>query len=179
MDKVRLLLTLLSIAIVVVPLVGTVLMYQNNLVGLIIPPQVNEIVDSLSNSGGNNVAPPEIVGEPQYDPASRTVTLTFRFKNPLPIDVTIKSMSGDIVCDAHPNVPLGKATLNKPVSMGAGETATITVQGTWTEAAISHFQTMHAGQKSVTVDLVNLVVDASGIKVQTDQRIQIPNIPIP
>ena len=178
MDKVRLILTVISIVIVVVPIVGVVLMYQNNLLGLFIPPQANEIIDSLSNSGGNNVTPPEIVGEPQYDPASRTFTLSFQFKNPLPVDVTVKSMSGNIVCDAD-NFPLGKATLSKPVSMGAGETAIVTVKGTWTDAAISHFQTAHKGEKTVTVDLVDLAVDASGITVQTGERIQIPNVPLP
>ena len=179
MDKVRLILTVISIVIVVVPIVGIVLMYQGNLLGLFIPPQANQIISSLSNSGGNNVTPPEIVGEPQYDAASRTFTLSFLFKNPLPVDVTVKSMSGNIVCDVHPNVPLGKATLSKPVSMQAGETATITVQGTWTDAAISHFQTAHKGEKSVTVDLVDLAVDASGITVQTGERIRIPNVPLP
>ena len=42
MDKVRLILTVISIVIVVVPIVGVVLMYQNNLLGLFIPPQLNK-----------------------------------------------------------------------------------------------------------------------------------------
>ena len=181
MDKVRLILTVISIVIVAVPIVGVVLTNQGNLLGLLIPPQANQIISSLSNSGGNDVKPPELVGEPQYDPASRTFTLSFNFKNPLPVDVTVKSMSGDIVCDVHPTVPLGKATLSNPVSMQAGETAIITVKGTWTDAAVSHFQTVavHKGEKTVTVDLVDLAVDASGIKIQTGERIQIPNVPLP
>jgi hypothetical protein len=182
MDKVRLILTVVSIVIIVVPIVGVVLMYQNNLLGLIIPPQINDIMDSLkgggNSGGGNNSGNPQIVGEPQYNPASRTVTLTFQYTNPFSFSVTIKSMSGNILCHVD-DFPLGNASLSKPVSMGAGETAMLTVQGTWTDAAINHFGSVHAGQKTVTVDLVDVAVDVSGVKIQTDQRIPISDVPIP
>jgi hypothetical protein len=179
MDKVRLLLTVISILIVVVPILGIVLAYQNNLLGLIIPPEVNEITDNLMHGGSSNGNGQEVPSQitTTYDPASRTFTLTFQYKNPFFFDVTINSMSGNIVCDTD-NFPLGTANLADPVSLDAGETATLTVHGTWTEAAVSHFQTAHPGAKTINADLVDLVVDAQGIKIQTNQRIQLPNIPI-
>lgn len=182
MDKVRLMLTVLSIVIIVVPIVSVVLMNQNNLLGLIIPSQINDIASTLtggnSSGGGNNPGNPQIVGEPQYDAASRTVTLTFQYTNPFNFPVTLNSMTGDIVCHAD-DFPLGNASLSKPVSMGAGETATLTVQGTWTDAAITHFQTSHADQKTIAVDLADVAIDVSGVKIQTDQRIPISDMPIP
>jgi hypothetical protein len=180
MDKIRLLLTLITIAITLGPIAGIVIMYQNNLLELFIPPEINEIANNLMSGGGTNgtrLEPPTIVGLPQYDEASRTVTLTFQYKNTFTFDITVNSMSGSIVCDAH-NFPLGKATLDKPVSIRAGETATITVLGTWTEEAISHFQTAHAGEKSIDIALVDLAVDIQGITIQTNQRITIPDVPI-
>ena len=175
MDKVRLLLTVISIVIVVVPIVGTVLMYQNNLLGLFIPPEANEIIDTLSNSGGGSEGPMlEPVGEPQYDEASRTVTMTFQFKNTFPFDVSINSMSGDVECAAH-GIHLGTITLDKPVSIDKGETKTITILGTWTEDAITHFQTAHAREEMVDANLVGFTVDVKGIQFKMNQRMEIPN----
>ena len=180
MDKVRLALSLLTIAIIVIPIAGVIVAYQNNLLGLVIPPEVNEIASNLthggSSSNGNGQEFPTQINS-TYNAASRTVTLTFQYKNPFGFHVTINSMSGNIICDTD-NFPLGTANLEKPVSLRANETATITVLGTWTEAAISHFQTAHPGAKTINADLVDLVVDAQGIKIQTNQRIQLPNVPI-
>jgi hypothetical protein len=181
MDKVRLLLTLITIAIIVVPIVGMLLAYQGNLLGLFIPPEINEIADNLSGGGTNRAGlePPTMVGEPEYDEATRTFSATFQFKNTFPVDLTIKSLSGNIECDEH-RFPLGNASLSKPVSIDAGKTGTLTVLGTWTEQAISHFHTAHAGEDTVEVKMVGLTVDVSGIQIQFDpsqmeQSMQVPN----
>lgn len=182
MDKVRLLLTLITIAIVVIPIVGMLLAYQDNLLGLFIPPEINEIADDLMGGDGANgsgLEPPTMVGEPEYDEASRTFSVTFQFKNTFPVDITINSLSGNIECVDH-GFHLGNASLSKPVSIDAGETKTMTVLGTWTEEAISHFHTKHAGEETVDVVLVDFAVDVSGIQIQLDpsqmeQRMQVPN----
>jgi hypothetical protein len=182
MDKVRLLLTLITIAIVVVPIVGMLLAYQNNLLGLFIPPEINEIAEDLAGGGGTNGAglePPTMVGEPEYDEATRTYSATFQFKNSFPVDLTIKSLSGNIVCYEH-GFTLGNASLSKPVSIDTGETGTLTVFGTWTPQAISHFQNEHANEEFVDVILTDFAVDISGIQLQMnqgqmEQRMQVPN----
>ena len=51
MDKVRLILTLVSIAIVVVPIVGVLLAYQGNLMGLFVPPEITQIADDFMDGG--------------------------------------------------------------------------------------------------------------------------------
>jgi hypothetical protein len=178
MDKVRLLLTLITIAIIVVPIVGMLLAYQNNLLGLFIPPEINEIADKMSGGGTNGAGlePPTMVGEPQYNEATRTFSVTFQYKNTLPFDITIKSLSGNIECYEH-GFTLGNASLSKPVSIDAGETGTLTVLGTWTSEAINHFHTAHAGEETVDVVLVDSAVDISGIQLQMNegQRMQVPN----
>jgi len=182
MYKVRLLLTLITIAIVVIPIVGVLLAYQDNLLGLFIPPEMNEIIDDFMGGDGTNgsgLEPPTMVGEPQYDEATRTFSVTFQFKNAFPVDITINSLSGNIECDEH-RFPLGNASLSKPVSIDAGETEIMTVFGTWTEEAISHFHTAHAGEETVDVVLVDFAVDISGIQIQInqsqmEQSMQVPN----
>jgi len=179
MDKVRLLLSLITIVIIVVPIVGMLLAYQDNLLGLFIPPEINEIADDLMGGDGLDEFELEPVGQPQYDEASRTFSATFQFKNTFPIDVTIKSLSGNIKCKEH-RFHLGNASLSEPVSIDKGETETMTVLGTWTEEAISHFHTKHAGEETVDVVLVDFAVDVSGIQIQLDQSqmeqsMQVPN----
>jgi hypothetical protein len=182
MNKVRLLLTLITIAIVVIPIVGMLLAYQGNLLGLFVPPEINQIADDLMGGNGDNgsgLEPPTMVGEPQYDEASRTFAVTFQYKNSFPMDITVKSLTGNIECDEH-RFPLGNASLSEPVSIDAGETGIMTVLGTWTEEAISHFDTAHADEENVDIVLVDFVVDISGIQLKLDQSqmeqtMQVPN----
>ncbi len=181
MDKVRLLLTLITIAIVVVPIVGMLLAYQNNLLGLFVPPEITATADDLLGGGGDGpgLEPPTMVGEPEYDEASHTFSVTFEYKNSFPIDITVESLTGNIECDKH-RFSLGNASLSKPVSIDAGETGTLTVVGTWTDEAINHFGTAHNHEEFVDVVLLDFVVDISGIQIELDQSqmeqtMQVPN----
>jgi hypothetical protein len=175
MQKIRLLLTLITLATIVGPIAGILLVYQNNLLGLVIPPEVNKIMNGTFVTG-NPLEPPVFV-DSHYNVTSQTVALTFRFTNPFNFDLTINAMSADIECDVH-NFPLGHATLNNPVSIRASETATITILGTWTQEAISHFQTAHAGAKSIDAKLVGLTFGLQGISIQSNEHIKILNVTI-
>jgi len=175
MQKIRLLLTLITLAIIVGPIVGILLVYQNNLLGLIIPPEVNKIMNDTFVTE-NPLEPPTFV-DSYYNVTSQTVALTFKFTNPFKFDLTINSISADIQCDAH-NFPLGHATLNNPVNIRPSETATITVSGAWTQDAINHFQTAHAGAQSIDAKLVGLTINVNGMNVQTSEHVKISNVPI-
>ncbi len=179
MNKIRLLLTAITIVIVVIPLAGMFLAYQNNLLGLFIPPEISEMADDLLGGYGDNgpgLEPPTMVGEPKYDEASHTFTATFEYKNSFPMDITVRSFTGNVECADH-RFPLGNASFSEPVSIDAGETGVITVQGTWTEEAINHFGTSHGNEQNVDVVLLDFSVDFSGIKLELDQSpsMQIPN----
>jgi hypothetical protein len=182
MDKVKLLLTFVTIAIVVVPLLGVLLAYQDNLVGLFVPPEMAEVADDLMDGespDGSGLELPTMVGEPEYDPATRTFSVSFEFKNSFPLDITIKSLTGNIGCEEH-RFHLGVASLSEPVSIDAGETGTLTVLGTWTDEAITHFKNAHGDEELVDAVLTDLVVDISGLQLELDQdqleqHIQVPN----
>jgi hypothetical protein len=182
MDKVKLLLTLVSIVIVAAPLLGVVLTYQDNLVGLFVPPEMAEMANSLmggEGTEGSGLEPPTMVGKPEYDPATRTFSVSFEFKNSFPLDITIKSLIGNIRCEEH-RFHLGVASLSEPISIDAGETGTVTVLGTWTEEAITHFRNAHGDEGLVNAFLTDLVADISGLQLELDQgqleqNIQVPN----
>ena len=184
MDKIKLVLTLITIAITVVPLVGVLLAYQDNLVGLFVPPEINEIADKFSGGGGSGDGgsdEPQVepVGPPEYDPVSHTIRQSIAFKNPVPFDITLKSLSGDVQCVEH-GFNVGVASLEDSVSIPAGETGTVTLLITWTDDGLAHFGSAHAGEETVEVVLVNVGVDVSGIQLQLDQnmmdqRMEIPN----
>ena len=175
MDRVRPLLTLITLAIALGPLAGILIVYQSNLLGLIVPPELMKIMNGNFFTG-ESMQPPKFVGS-KYDVSSRTATLTFNFTNPFKFDLTINSMSANVECAVH-GVLLGYTVLDKPITVRASETAVVTVTCTWTEDAIRHFQNFHAGAKSIDVDLVGLTIYVKGIIFQMNDRIRIPNVPI-
>jgi hypothetical protein len=179
MNKVRLVLTLITVAITVGPVLGVVIAYQNNLPGLIIPDKIEQIMSGLGNTNPQNIIQPGQTGTPdvQFDPASRTFTASFPFTNPLPVDTTINSISGPIECDEH-HVVLGDVSLKNPVTVKAGATATATVQGTWTETAVDHFQTAHPGEKTVPISIVGASINFGGAIIKYSQPISIGAIPL-
>ena len=174
MDKVRLILTLVTVIITVVPIVGVLLAHRDNLLGMVIPPEIEEIQNKLSSSGSAEEPMLEPVGEPQYDFTSRKMTQLIAFKNVFPFDITVNSITGDVECAAH-NFHLGAVNLEKPVSINVNETKTLTVVVTWTAAAENHFEAAHADEEVVTVNLVGLTVDVKGVQLQMDQTIEVPN----
>ncbi len=196
MDKVRLLLVLVTIGTAVGPLAGAMIIYRNNLAGLVVPPEIqNGPFSNLVTGNAPNGSPGEglngangslgegSLGPPQYvsmqsDNVSRSYTMTFNFTNPLNFDLTLNSMSANVE-DAQDGFPLGPVSLSSPVHLPAGETSLITVNGTWTEEAANHLATVHAGAKTFDVDLVGLHVDMGGVNLQLSDRMTIPNVPIP
>jgi hypothetical protein len=180
MNKVRTLLSLLTVVIIVTPILGIVLVYRNNLQDTLIPLEITEITTNLFGSDGSGeswLQTPKLVGPIEYDPATRVITFSFNFTNSFPIGITINSLSGNVLCAMH-SVPLGAADLKKPVMMSAGETKTLSVVAIWTDDALVHFQRLHPGENTIDVYLVDIAVDAGGVKIQSSEPIRIDSVPI-
>lgn len=179
MEKIRILLTLITVAIIAGPLIAEAVVYKDNPTGLIIPPEVTDLIGGSNGTGGILEAPitlPQIV-ESEYDPISRTVRFSFSFTNPFGFDLTLRALSADVVCTEH-NFLLGKAVLVNSVQLRGGETVLIPVIGTWTEAAIEHFTSAHAGEQKISVDLTGITTDISGISIDLTERIHVGEIPL-
>jgi hypothetical protein len=182
-NRLRVVLILVTLSIFFLPLAGALVLYRNDLLGLVVPGNLVNLSNSsnpLNISGVSPVGtfvPPQYVNS-TYDNASRTFSLTFSYTNPLPLGLTVSSMSCEVQ-DTADSFPLGAASLAHPVTMAAGQTVDVTLIGNWTAGAISHFQTAHPGAKTIDVDLVNMTVDAGGINLGLKNRITVPDVPIP
>jgi hypothetical protein len=185
MNKVKILLTLLSVAITVIPIITVVYIYQNNLMGLVIPPEIMNMVNGKNNSNSgsnsssllNSFQAPQSVGEPQYNPETKTATFTFNFTNPLSTPITVNTLEADIVSHDDGTF-LGNVSIEKALTLAPGQTADITALGKVSDEAINYFESLHPGQNYINIDFINLNVDMAGVKVQVDRQ-NVGNIPIP
>lgn len=159
-------LILLNVIMLVGPVVGVVLVYQNNLKGMVITPQVENIM-----SGGSFMGKIEL---PQFvsatpDLAGRTVTLVFKFTNPFNYDLMVKSISANIECSSHGFV-LGNASLIQPTNIPAGATVELSILASWTKEAETHFSTEHPGATNIDAKVVGLKINVNDITVESDEE---------
>ncbi len=179
-DKVRLLLTIVTIIIIAIPIVGIVIAYRNNPQELFIPPELDELATTLFSGNGSasqGWPTPAIVGPIEYDPTTRSATFTFEYTNSFPVGVTLNSLTAAVNCATHGTF-LGTASLRDPIWIGAGETKKLTVVAVWTDAALAHFQNQHQGEDMIAVDLTNIAVNAGGLIITSNQPIRINDVPI-
>ena len=179
----KLALTILSVAIIVVPLVAEVFAYQDNLTGLIIPPQISDLMNGgNSNNSGNNgtqgsqssqlaksVIPnfqmPQAIGQPQYDPATGAFSAPFNFTNPLSSQISIEQFSAEVV--GADNSLLGNVSIT-PVNVGPGQNTVITVTGNLSQEAVNQLESQYQNG-NLNVSLKNVNVNLAGVSVHLDQ----------
>jgi hypothetical protein len=128
------------------------------------------------NDGNGGFMSPVFVGA-QIDNVSRTFSVTVNFTDTFGFDLTLNAVSGDVVCSQH-SFQLGSISLANPVDIVSGETAQITVSGSWTQEAETHVQTDHGGASSVDASIVNLSIDVNGLVIQEPGPISVGSIPI-
>ncbi len=167
--KTKLLLTLLTILIAVLPLTVQVIAYQDNLLGLIIPPEIADLINGNNNIINTQFQAPQIVGDPQYNPETKTATFTFTFTNPLTTEMNINTLEAGVKCHDH-DLLLGTVSIPESITLTPGETAQIQALGQLSDEAINHFLTQHASTNNVNIDFVNLNVNVAGIQVQVDEQ---------
>ncbi len=193
MKKLKIFLTLLSVAIIVLPLAFEVLLYRDNLLGLIVPPEIANMINGATNNGGGSSLVnsnsngtnlvnsrfelPQPVGEPQYNPETKTLSFTFNCTNPLQTPITVNSLEAGVVSNDD-GVFLGNVSIDKPLTLEPGQTMNISALDVLSDDAINYFETNCTGQSSINVDLVNLNVNMAGITVQLGTQ-NIGDIPIP
>jgi len=187
MRKLKIILTLITIAISVIPTAYVVFSYRDNLEALIIPPQITDIVNgetpningSITDNSGGVFNPdfdlPQPTGEVQYNPQTNTVTLGFTFTNPLSTPITVDKINSGIVTHDD-SVFLGNLTTDQPIKLEAQQTGEITANAKLTDQALNYIKTQN--QSALNVDLVDLDVEVGGITVHVDRQ-NIGNIEIP
>jgi hypothetical protein len=205
MQVLGIILVLISVGTMVGPIAAVTIMYSNNLEGLVITPQIKDLMNGNStllpmNSGSNNnnnynndqynytdnngensnnnngFMSPVLVSS-QIDSTSRTVTVVANVTNPLSYDLTVNSFDSTIVC-SQDNYQIGAIKLANPVMIPATQTAQVTITGYWTQDTENHILTNHPGATSIAVNLVDTTIDVNGIVVQSPAPISAGSIPI-
>ncbi|MCW4005582.1 MAG: hypothetical protein NWF04_03150 [Candidatus Bathyarchaeota archaeon] len=176
MQLIGVVLVLINIVTIVGPVAAVTVSYQDNLTELVVPPQMKEIVEETLSSEEPVFTLPTLV-DYQVDTEARTVTLIINFTNPLNYDLNLTTFSADIQCTEHKFI-LGHASIPNELLMQGKQSTLITVEGFWTQEAETHFQTEHAGDKTIDVEIVNINVNVNGITIEPTDPIKIPNIPI-
>ncbi len=177
MNKVRLALILITVAITIGPILGMVLAYQNNLPGLIIPDKVEQIMSGIENINPEGIIQQNQTGTPdvQFNLQEKTFAVTVRFTNTFTFDIT--SISGPMQCDEH-RFALGEVALKNPSTLKAGVTTMATFQGTFTDAAVTHIETAHQGEKSMKVSLASATIKTDGMTIKISEPISLGEIPL-
>jgi hypothetical protein len=116
-----------------------------------------------NNTGDSGFLAPVYVSS-SYDSSTRTVTVTVNYTNTFGINLTLKELSGTVVCTEH-NYVLGTIGLAQPVELPADQTTQITVTGSWTQDAEDHITTLHPGATSINVNLNNLTINVNDITI--------------
>lgn len=189
MQAVGIILFLITVGTIAAPVGAVIVMYHDNLAELVVPPEISELIDgnsaalqqNLGISGGTNTSNPAMMGitvvDKQINALSRTFSITVNFTNPLNLNFTLNNLYAGVQCAEH-NFSLGSVGLDGTVAIPAGKAALLTVTGSWTQDAESHFLTEHLGETSIDVNLVDVTVDLNGITIQQNEPIPIGPVPI-
>ena len=182
MNKVKIALTLLSVAIVIAPLLGVTYIYRDNLLGLVLPPQIKSMIsgggDSNSNSDGSQLSQtlsqfqmPQPVGQPQYNPDTGAFSYPFNVTNPLSTPISLTQLSAEIV-STQGNVPLGNVSINQPINIDPGANSIVNLTGTLNQDTVNQLTSQLSNGtnlSSLNIGLQNVNVDIDGITVHMNQ----------
>jgi len=178
---VKLALTLLSILIVVVPIAFVLLQNQDDLLGMVVPPEFSQIISG--DSEGSDVASsflssdfklPEMVGEPTFDALTKTAAFTFDFTNPLKTDLNVNVLESGIF--TSDGVFLGDVSIKDPIKLSPGERVDITALGVLSDEGLNYLK--NTDLSSINLDFVDLNLDVAGVAVHFDKQ-NIGDVPIP
>jgi hypothetical protein len=203
MQVVAVILLIISLGTTVGPVGAVVVMYRDNLPGLVIPPQVQELMNGNNSSivqtifyngdsgfnggtddtgnGTDELSPmgfvmPTFVSA-SVDAATKTFSVTVNVTDFLRYDLTLYTINATVentqTCQELATIHL----LDSPITIPAGQYAFVTVAGEWTQAA-EDYLAANPNATSIPVTLTNAVINVSGFTVATGQPINIGNIPL-
>lgn len=182
MQLIGVVLLLISVGLVVGPVGAVIYIYKDDLSGLIIPPEVKGLVNGDSslfindNTGGGDDSPFGSFVQPEFvsaniDNAARTFSVTVNVTNSFTIDLTLNNLSTDVDTPNHQRIT--NVALSNAYTIPPGESALVTVVGSWTQAGEAYFLDHYATGESAQVVLVNTVIDINGVTVELSEPIQI------
>jgi hypothetical protein len=186
MQIIGVVLLLISVGLIVAPVGAVVVIYRDDLTGLVIPPEIKEVMNGdtsfilndnvRSVDGGDNVnsvfdnfVTPTFVSA-TVDQSANTFSVRINVTNPLDYDLTLNTFNVDV--QSPDGQQLAAIKIANPFIMPAGQSSIIQVDGTWTQAGESYV-TAHFLDSSITIAIANMVVDVNGIKVERSEPLTV------
>jgi hypothetical protein len=184
MKKLKIALTLLTVAIIVGPFAYVLIAYHDNLVGLVLPPQFSNLGKSLGQSHGENPSSsssnpinltgtnfqvPQLVGIPQYNPVTGDFNVAINATNPLSNEISVDELSVQIQSKDGSGL-IGNISIPQPINIKPGESSIINVEGVIPQQLYNQINNQNTGNLDFNnVVLKNLDVTVGGVKVHIDQ----------
>ncbi|MFA5572791.1 MAG: hypothetical protein WDA42_06765 [Candidatus Bathyarchaeia archaeon] len=180
MQIVGILLTVLSIVLIAAPVAAVVVMYQDNFAELVIPPEVNNLINgNSSNFIVNDIVSGNAFGEgsvlnsliiPEFvtatiNPEANTFTIILDITNNVNYTFVLNMFNSEVQT-AQDKCHLVTVELSDPpVTLVSGETSRITIVGSWTATAETHFIENYADAITISVELINTSIEINGVTV--------------
>jgi hypothetical protein len=162
MNKVKLALTVVTILITVGPLLGVVYVYRDNLMGIVMPPELTNMLTPDQESGQMNMQVFAPTDNPTYDETTGHFDYPFNFTNPTSTAFSVDALSADIY--AQNGEKLGTISLAQSVSIGPGETVPVDITGTLNPNLVNQYQS--SGFNDISIQ--NLDVTVGGVTLHID-----------
>ena len=190
MDKLKWIHRTIIICSVILPLIFTVLAYQDNFLGLLVPPQItaamsgnNHVIqETLPDFNNIRNVEPTFNDDFQFNPEDGTYGLSINFSNPLDTPVTFDSLSLTVT-DENGTI-LGTINLGNPVTLVPGKNSTIPIEGALSQDLITLLQNSgidltepsfnlenmeEIGLDINNIHFTNVNIDVGGIQLHIDE----------
>jgi hypothetical protein len=103
MQKVRIILVLVSVLTLLTPFAVVGITYRNNPVQMVVPPQIKQIIGSSSSSNSGSGNGNFISGDITVSSASPTNTFSIQLTNPFNFSVTLYSLNATVTTGSNNN----------------------------------------------------------------------------
>jgi len=188
MQLIGVVLLIISIGLVVGPVGAVVIMYSDNLTGLVIPPEFDGLLngdpsfifnDNFQNGeGGETGSVLDSFVTPQFvsadiDSSSKTFTVIVNVTNTLKFDLTLNTLRTDVQTPDNQE-DLATVSLSNPLTFISGQSSNVTIVGSWTPAGETYIMNHLQNDEEISVSLVNLSIDVNGIKVDLPGPFTVP-----
>ena len=190
MNKLKGVLRTITICCAILPLLFTVLTYQDNLIGLLIPPQITaamfgndqEIQELLPDFNNMRNVETTFNDDFQFNPEDGTYGLSINFSSPVDTPVTFNSLNLTVT-DENGTI-LGTINLSNPMTLVPRKNSTISIEGALSQELITLLQDSGIdptdpnfspenmedfGLDINNIHLTNVNIDIGGIQIQIDE----------
>ncbi len=185
MQKLRIILALITIGCILGPIGTVAIIYRSDLSQMVITPQLRELLHFDGNNNSNDNRNNNNTGggvtatflNGQISVSEKTITLTFSITNGLTQDSTINSMSGTVEITAD-QYTLGTVTLNNPVTIHSGQSVTVTATGTLTQNSLDYLNSNYSHTTQLGIMVINGEMTQDGVAHQGGQSQDLGSVPV-